>query len=263
MDWSVLMVKETTLTEDEFLSGRIRIMQPRKGFRAGIDTVLLAASVDTASTHVAELGAGVGVAACCVLADLAAAEATLVDFDACVLALAEKNLERNGFAKRAKTLLFDVTAKGSVREEAGMRSNCHTSVIANPPFFDISAGTLSPRTARADSRHMQNDDLDDWVRCAASCASAGAEIIFIYSIVALPRLLASFSVRFGDISVLPISSRPGQKASRVLVRGIKGSRAPMSLLAPLVLHGMTGSAYSEEADAIFRGKSRISWKNVQ
>ncbi len=34
-----------TLTEDGFLNGRLRILQPEKGYRAGIDAVFLAASV--------------------------------------------------------------------------------------------------------------------------------------------------------------------------------------------------------------------------
>ncbi|MCF6325742.1 MAG: methyltransferase [Devosiaceae bacterium] len=256
------MVEEIAFTEDEFLSGRIKVMQPKKGFRAGIDTVLLAASVDLKSANIAEFGAGSGIASCCVLADLITANATLIDFNPEALALAKKNLEKNRFHKRAKILLLDVTNKGSVREEAGLRNNYYNSIIANPPFFDARAGTLSPDISRADSRHMQNDDLDKWVKCAASSAAAGAEVIFIHSIAALPRLLASFSARFGNISVLPICPRPGQNASRVLIRAIKGSRASLALLAPLVLHGVVGNSYSEQADAIFRGKSRISWKNA-
>ncbi|VAW18391.1 tRNA (adenine37-N(6))-methyltransferase TrmN6 [hydrothermal vent metagenome] len=256
------MVEEIAFTEDEFLSGRIKAIQSKKGFRSGIDTVLLAASVDLKSTNIAEFGAGSGIASCCVLADLTQANATLIDFNADALGLADKNLKKNGFSKRAKTLLLDVTNKGSVREEAGLKNNYYTSIIANPPFFDAKAGTISPQIARADSRHMQNDDLDKWVKCAASSAAAGGEVIFIHSIGALPRLLGSFSARFGNISVLPISSRPQQNTSRVLIRGIKGSRAPMSLLAPLVLHGPDGNSYLEQADAIFRGKSRISWKNT-
>ena len=37
-----------TLTEDGFLGGRLRILQPEKGFRAGIDSVFLAAAVPCA-----------------------------------------------------------------------------------------------------------------------------------------------------------------------------------------------------------------------
>ena len=249
------------VSEDEFLSGRIRVLQPRRGFRAGIDTVLLAAGVDEASTNIAEFGAGSGIASCCVLADLPQASATLVDFDETALLLAERNLRKNSFSSRARILLLDVMQKGSEREKAGLKNDFYSSIIANPPFFDAGAGTVSPLDSRAGSRHMQNDDLDKWVRSAASSAAPGGEIIFIHSVAALPRLLASFGTRFGRICILPIVPRPGHDATRVLIRGIKGSRAPISLLSPLVLHEEKGNGFLPQAEAIFRGKSRISWKN--
>ena len=41
------------LTEDEFLGGQLRLLQPRHGYRAGMDAVLLAASVPAESGQAA------------------------------------------------------------------------------------------------------------------------------------------------------------------------------------------------------------------
>ena len=50
-------------TKDSFLGGGIRIWQPKKGYRAGIDPILLAASVNvSAGQKVLDLGCGVGTA---------------------------------------------------------------------------------------------------------------------------------------------------------------------------------------------------------
>ena len=50
-------------TDDAFLGGRVQVLQPRKGFRAGLDAVMLAAAVPArAGDRVCELGAGVGTA---------------------------------------------------------------------------------------------------------------------------------------------------------------------------------------------------------
>ena len=42
--------------------------------------------------------------------------------------------------------------------------------------------------------------------------------------------------RFGDIRIAPLYPAPGAAASRVIVQGVKGSKAPLQLLPGLVLH---------------------------
>jgi tRNA1(Val) A37 N6-methylase TrmN6 len=101
--------------------------------------------------------------------------------------------------------------------------------------------------------------IDLWVKTAAGCASGGGEIIFVYPAESLSPLLAAFSQRFGAITVLPLAPRPDAPASRFLVRGIKGSRAPLTLLSSRALHGADGRAFQPEFDAIFRGLARLVW----
>ena len=49
--------KDRDFTEDKFLGGRISIKQPKQGFRAGHDSVLLAAAVPANSgERILELG---------------------------------------------------------------------------------------------------------------------------------------------------------------------------------------------------------------
>lgn len=246
-------------TKDAFLDGRVHVVQPLKGFRSGLDSVLLAASVNSGSTNILELGAGAGTVICCVLADLPKAHAILAERQSDMVTLAHRNLQENGLSKRARALELDVMAKGEVRLAAGLHQNEFTSVIANPPFFDAESSSHPPGHARAKARLMPEDHLDLWVRTAAACAAPKGEIIFIHSAAILPKILTSFSTRFGNIHVLPIQPRSGLPASRVLVRGIKGSRAPLKLLPAMILHGENDSAYLPVSDQIFRGSARLDW----
>jgi tRNA1(Val) A37 N6-methylase TrmN6 len=72
-------------------------------------------------------------------------------------------------------------------------------------------------------------------------------------------LLQSFTARFGAITILPLTPREGEPAHRILVRGIKGSRAPLTLLASRALHTPSGRTFRPEFDAIFRGRDRLHW----
>ena len=259
LDQPDAFVKHQTVTRDAFLGGRLTLSQPRNGFRAGLDSVLLGAAVGPGRRRVLDLGSGVGTAAFVALAHDDARTAVLAERDNQMTALARDNASRNGLAERAAIVEVDVTARGQVRRAAGLVENHFDSVIANPPYFDAAAGTPPGDTGRAGARHMDNDSLDLWVRAAAGCAVAGGEVIFVYPAQSLAPLLGAFTQRFGAVTVLPLLPRPGAAATRVLVRGIKGSRAPLNLLAGRALHGADGRAFDPAFDAIFRGTARLDW----
>ena len=259
LDQPSAFVKHQTITRDAFLGGRLTVSQPARGFRAGLDSVLLGAAVAAARMRLLDMGCGVGTAGLVALAHHAGLTAVLADQNAEMLALATANAAENGFAERAQVIEADVTGKGAQRRSAGLADNAFDVVIANPPFFSDGAGTLATDTGRAGSRHMDSAALDLWVKTAAGCAAAGGEIIFVYPAESLSPLLAAFSQRFGAITVLPLTPRPDAPATRVLIRGIKGSRAPLTLLAGRALHGPDGRDFRPDFDAIFRGQARLDW----
>lgn len=258
LDQGDKIVKFDVVTKDAFLGGEIHLLQPKSGFRAGTDSVLLGASVAETSMRVLDLGAGIGAASLCALARLKEARAHLVELNPGYRELAAQNVINNNFSDRAETVSLDVSAPGAEREAAGIKPDHFTSVIANPPYFDASAGTSAPQKARAGARAMPQDDLDKWVRTAASAAAPEGEIIFIYRASGLTELLNAFT-RFGAVSVLPIAARPGEEAGRVLVRGIKGSRAPLVIKPPLVLHDETGNDFTLEMSGILRQGAALHW----
>src|SRR3954466_7999156 len=86
------IVKRAEVTHDAFLSGRLTIAQPAKGFRAGLDSVLLGAAVGHGDGDLLDLGAGAGTAALVALADHPRLAATLVESDPAMVALAVDNL---------------------------------------------------------------------------------------------------------------------------------------------------------------------------
>ena len=72
-------------------------------------------------------------------------------------------------------------------------------------------------------------------------------------------MLAAFTARFGAVTILPLTPREGEPAHRILIRGIKGSRAPLALLASRALHPPAGRQFRPEFEAIFRGRERLHW----
>lgn len=232
--------------------------QPSHGFRAGLDSVLLGASVAAGTQSLLDLGAGVGTAGLVALAMGRAQNAVLAERDPATLALAQDNIVSNGLQSRCRAIEVDI-AIPAARRAAGLLDNGYDAIVANPPFFAAGQGTLAPDGSRADARHMQADALDLWVRCAAASAKGGSSATFVYPAEGLAALLTAFASRFGSITVLPLTPRPEGAASRVLVRGIKGSRAPLTLLHSRALHGPDGNSFAPQFDAILRGEAVLDW----
>jgi tRNA1(Val) A37 N6-methylase TrmN6 len=79
----------------------------------------------------------------------------------------------------------------------------------------------------------------------------------VHTAAALPAILAAAEGRFGGLAVLPVHPRAGEPAIRVVVTGRKASRAPLTLLPPLVLHDEVG-AFTPRAAAILRNGAAIT-----
>jgi tRNA1(Val) A37 N6-methylase TrmN6 len=60
---------------------------------------------------------------------------------------------------------------------------------------------------------------------------------------------------------MPILPRPETPAHRILVRAVKGSRAALKLLPPLVLHDEEGNAFTAGVEALLRDGRALSSVN--
>lgn len=243
-------MSETTLTDDGFLGGRLRVLQPRVGYRAATDPVLLAAATPAAPGQaVLELGCGVGVASLCLLSRVPGLSVCGVERQEDYAALAARNAERNG-------LPLSVINADLARLPPALRAVSFDHVIANPPYFRAGDGTLAQDPGR-EAAFREETPLGEWVDVGLRRLMPGGWITLIHLTDRLGDILAALGDRAGSVAILPIAPRRGRAASRVIVRARKGGRAPLTLLAPFVLHDGTehlrdGDDFSEAARFVLR-----------
>jgi len=250
-------------TTDDFLGGRVRVVQPRAGHRVGGDAVFLAAAVQAeAGERVLEAGTGVGVAGLCLLARIPDLEVTAVEIDGGLCALAKSNAARNGFADQFKVIEADVTSQAKVLRAAGLVREGYDHVIANPPFHADGAVRAAPDAARAAAHVMGEGALAKWVRFLTTMAAPKGRLTLIHRAECLGELLDLLQGRFGDVAIFPLFSKAGEPALRVIVQGRKGNRAGLKLMPGLVLHGPDG-AFTAEADAVLREAKALPFGGTQ
>lgn len=249
------MFTDADLTEDAFLSGKLQLWQPIKGYRAATDPVLLAAACPAApGQSVLDLGCGAGTAALCLAARVPGLRLAGLELQEPYADLARRNAYANGIEMLVET--------GDLADMPEALRVSFDHVIANPPYYARS-GSASPITAR-DTALRVNTPLAAWVEAASRRLTPGGCFTLICSTEGLPEVLAALGTRLGSTMVLPLSPKTGRPASRILLRARKGGRSPFRLLAPLILHddGPAESSgrqtYTAQISAILRDGASLS-----
>jgi tRNA1(Val) A37 N6-methylase TrmN6 len=248
------------LTEDRWLGGRLTLVQPRRGHRVGTDAALLIAAAGAPEGRIADVGAGVGAVGLALAKRSPLTSVDLVEIDSALAQLAEGNAERNGVQARARVLRLDVL-NARERRAAGL-VELAVCVVTNPPFFEAGAVRASPDEGRARAHVFSPAEtgaaLADWISASLAILAPGGRFVMIHRPEALSALLAAIGSRLGALMLAPVHPAAGASAHRLLVSGVKGSKAPLRLAPALILHGTDGRL-TAEADAIHRGEALIDW----
>lgn len=233
-------------TEDRFLGGQLTLRQPKQGFRAGLDSVMLAAAVPAVPGDTAlELGSGAGVAALCLARRVAGVHVTGIEIQGELVALATVNAEAN--ALDGATFV-----QGRAEQPPPELPRDHFDhVMINPPFFVDGRDDASPDAFRRIASIADDELLTRWAKTARTHLHAKGLLTAIVPADRLAALLSALATGFGNVTIFPLWPRAGEPAKRIIVSARKGSRAALSLKPGLVLHG-AGGDYSEGAEAILR-----------
>lgn len=244
-------------TLDAFHRGAFRLVQPSlKGHRSGIDAMILASAVPADfKGKIADLGAGAGAAGLAVASRCTETHVTLIERSPEMLLYAEKSctLPENAHMQgRLSCLQADVTMAGPARHEAGLADNHFDYVIMNPPFNQHN-DRATPDDLKAQAHVMHEGMFESWIRTASGILRPRGHIAIIARPANISEILTCMERRFGSIAIVPIHARPEEAAIRIVITGIKGSRAPVFLAPALILHKSSGHEFTPRAESLING----------
>lgn len=246
-------MRETAFAPQEldrhgFLGERFQVMQPRGGYRSGVDTVLLAAACPVRQgDSVLDLGCGAGVAAFCLASRVPGVVLHGLEVQPGYAALAQANAASLGVEMRVH--VGDVAAIPD-----SLKAVRADHVIANPPYYRHEATTDLPDAGK-DTAFREDVLLGAWIACGLRRLRDGGWLTMVQRVERLPEILSALEGRAGDIAVKPIAGRANRPATRVLVRARKGGKGAFSLTPPFVMHD--GEAHERDGEGFSAMAERV------
>jgi tRNA1(Val) A37 N6-methylase TrmN6 len=245
----MIPIMETPPTEDALLGGRVRLLQPARGYRIAVDAVLLAAAVDAApADRILDLGAGVGAVGLCLTARLPGCIVTGIELQPALAALAERNAGLNDMAGRVRTIVHDIALP--LPGDLGLFDH----VVSNPPYLAAAVADPSPDPAKALATVESSADLAHWLAVATAAAKPTGTLLLIHRSDRLEEIAGHLGrLGWGDVT-----TRRLPPAARVLVRARRADHLTRSEAPPLTLHGPDGR-YTDAAEAILRHAAPLAF----
>ncbi|MEJ1990157.1 MAG: methyltransferase [Maritimibacter sp.] len=243
------------LTNDKFMGGQLMLMQPRNGYRAGVDPVFLAASIAAhEGERVLDLGCGVGAVGLCLGSRVKGLEIVGVERQKDYADLARINAFDND-------IQMDVVAADLTDLPAEVKEESFDHVVMNPPYHLREQSTTSEDAGR-EAALFEDTPLASWIDVATKRLKPRGYLTMIQKVERLPEILAAMDDRLGSVLVKPLTAREGRAASLVLVQARKGGRGAFRLATPLVLHDGAEhvgdkESYRREVSAILRDSAHL------
>lgn len=242
------MTKANALNADltTLLGGRVQLLQPKAGLRAGLDAVMVAAACPAgAGDMVLDLGCGTGGAGFSVMARIADVCLVGVDIQGELLDLARQNAALNGWADRCAFV------EGDVRNKALLQADYFDHAVCNPPYMQAGTWFDTPDNVRSKQLGMAEGDavLQDWVDCLQRVVKPKGSVSLVHRADHLDKVIQALGTRFGAVEIWPLYAFEGEAANRVVVRARKNRKSPCVVYQGIVLHG-ADKAWTPKANAI-------------
>ncbi|MEM7329796.1 MAG: methyltransferase domain-containing protein [Pseudomonadota bacterium] len=246
----------TDATCDEFLGGRAKVYQPKQGFRAGTDSVLLAAALDQAMSGAAlEIGSGAGGTLFPAAIRLPGMRFTGLEIDPVMIALAQRGIDANSVANRVEMV------RGDAGDLPKAWQNAFDLVFSNPPFFE--SGAIQTPGPGKSGAYLESLPLKDWINAMLFALRPKGTFVMVHRAADLARILAVLERQSGEITVLPVHSYPGADAKRVLVKARKALRSgPARLLEAKYLYRKKGGDRTDWAYGLQQHADGIDWHSA-
>lgn len=239
-------------SEDYLLDRKVKIFQPDDGYHASSDAVLLASAVGGVkrNDNILDVGSGTGAVALCLAQRLKEHNISV-----CGLELQPRLAELANLSAATNQFDFVRFINADIKDNP-LPFCSFAHVVSNPPYAE--KDLPSPNDSKAAAHNFSSvPNLGEWIKFCIKMIRPQGRFYMINRTEALDEILYHLHGRLGGIRILPLVSKIGQNAKRVIMTARKDCKAPTVLLPPLIIHKSEGG-HTPEAEAILRGAQGLN-----
>jgi tRNA1(Val) A37 N6-methylase TrmN6 len=226
------IVKDGECLDDLQLNG-LKIIQKTKGFRFGIDAVLLSDYVKVEKNmKIIDLGTGTGIIPILLSAKTDAYHITGVEIQPEMAEMACRSVILNNLENRVDII------EGDFKKSIDMFGpNSFDAVVVNPPYTKAGSGLVNPDDAKAVSRHEIFCTLDDIIKVSSGLLKHHGRFFMIHR----PERLVDIFFTMREYRIEPkrirlVHANRKNPANMVLIFGLKNGNPQVTVEAPLYVN---------------------------
>jgi tRNA1Val (adenine37-N6)-methyltransferase len=227
-------INEQAETLDK-ICGELEVFQAERGYRFGLETLLLTGFVQAGVDSMLDLGTGSGIMPLVLTKFGKVAHATGVEIQAALVERAQRSVAYNDLSDKIQVMEADLCKLSDK-----IKPSQFDLVISNPPYGRPGTGKQNPNSEKALARHEIRCHLRDVVEAAAYAVKVRGKFNVVVPplrLTELIKLCEEFDLRPARMRM--VHGRKELSAKHCLFEAIRGGRMDLVIESPLIVYENT------------------------
>lgn len=224
-----------------FFNGKLVVYQPAKGYRFGIEAILLGSFLKIKSGEKAvELGAGSGIISFMAAKRFPTAKIWMIELGSLFIECLKRTIREN----KLEGSVFCV--KGDFLR-IPLKLGIWDVVFSNPPYFKTGCGRESPDHLKNIAKRGSREFLESFVKIVSQLLKNGGRFYVIFTALRAAELMFLLKKhRLEPKTLRFVHSYPGDEARFVMMETIKGAKEEIRVKSPLFIYQHPRGPYTQE-----------------
>lgn len=243
---------EIELNENEKIEDlqfkNLKIIQNKKGFCFGIDSILLSdfAKNIKKNSKVLDLGTGTGIIATLLCAKTKLKEIIGIEIQKEVYEMAKKSIKINNLENKFKIINDDI-----LNIDKKLEKNTFDAIVTNPPYKKKDTGIKNEEEKKIISRHETTATIEDFIKISKNLLKDKGELYMVHRpdrIVDILSIMRKYKIEPKLIRF--VYSNEKSEPKLILIKGIKNAKPFLKVQNNLYIYNKDGQ-YTEEINEIY------------